>query len=303
MFYKKYDELTANLTKTFRSKKTLSDTAFQFAELALSLDQKNPFEFNLVGLAKFGEMRCYEKLEDPQKLIRAAISAARFFIKSAKFNYEISQSLHDTWADPLSDGIHCYRSAILTLKATKKYNLACFTLNELAEAESFFNQHHNAGNAYEESSRLCAEHSLHPRIFIDSLLNCVECYTKSKRFDLALFTVMSFFVPLEVEYSNLIEQSSFLKNKMNELCGTKSLLFICNNQFSEALNVTETQIVDGEMRNLILKFSELIQSQNVPGIKVFIEEIKNNKRLSKYMLNIIERHYQSLEEKTTEKKS
>lgn len=300
MFFKRYDELTANLTKTFRSKKNILDTASQLAELASSQDQNNPYQYGLIGLAKFGEMRCYEKLEDTQKLIRTAITAARFFIKSAKFNYEISKSLHDTWADPLSDGIQCYRSAIFTLKATKKYNIAVFTLNELAEVESFFGEYHNAGNAYEESTRLCAKYSLHPRIFIDSLLNCVECYTKSKQFDLALVLMMSFFIILEVYYSNIINQSSFLQNKMSELCGTKILLFICNKQYTEAENAAKPWIIDGEMHNKILKFSNLVQNQNISELKNFIEEAKRGKKLTKLMIDIIERYFNLLEESNSE---
>lgn len=300
MFFKRYDELTANLTKTFRSKKNILDTASQLAELASSQDQNNPFQYGLIGLAKFGEMRCYEKLEDPQKLIRTAITAARFFIKSAKFNYEISKSIHDSWADPLSDGIQCYRSAILTLKATKKYNIAVFTLNELAEAESYFEHYHNAGNVYEESTRICAKFSLHPRIFIESLMNCVECYTKCKQFDLALVLVMSFFVPLEADYINIINQSSYLQNKLNELCGVKSLLFICNKRYSEAVNAAETWIIDGEMHNLVLKFSDLVQNQNISELKIFIDEAKKGKKLTKFMINIIERYFSLLEENAPE---
>ena len=116
MFFKRYEELSANLKKSFISKKTITEIAKQFSDLAKSQDQNNQFVFNQIGMARFGEMKCYEKLEDKNKLVRAAISAARFFIKSAEFNYEISRSMRDLWADPLSDGIHCYRTASVILK-------------------------------------------------------------------------------------------------------------------------------------------------------------------------------------------
>ncbi|OHT16284.1 hypothetical protein TRFO_13290 [Tritrichomonas foetus] len=299
MFFKKYDELSANLARAFRSKKNLLETAAQFADLAAMQDQDNPFQYGLIGLAHFGEMRCYKKLEDSQKLIRTAIVAARYFKKSAYFNYEISKSLRNTWAEPLADGIQCYRTAIAALKATEKYNLAITTLNELAEIEEKFEFFHYAGNSYEESVRLCIEHAIRPRLFIDTLLKCVSCYVKCDRFDLSLIIMMSAAVQLETDYSNVIDLSTLLKAQFNELIAAKAALLICNAKFGEARTIATTQLA-GSIGDFLIKYIANVQKSESPSvIKKSLQEANQGETLPPLLVLIVERHCPLLE-KTVE---
>ena len=186
MFYKRFDEISANMTKLFRTKNSLKETAAQFEELSKTQDEDNPFECGLVALAKFGEMQCWQKIEDKQRTVRTAVKAARLFIKSANFNYSISKNLRDTWSDPLADGLHCYRVAIDVLKNDAKPNLAVVLLLELGKTESQFDLLHYAGNTYEEAANLCLEQKLSPPLLFDSLFNGIDSYSKAERLDLAL---------------------------------------------------------------------------------------------------------------------
>ena len=295
MFFKRYEELSANLKKSFISKKTITEIAKQFSDLAKSQDQNNQFVFNQIGMARFGEMKCYEKLEDKNKLVRAAISAARFFIKSAEFNYEISRSMRDLWADPLSDGIHCYRTAIDTLRSLEKHNLAVNLLNELGASESRFEYFHYAANVYEEAVKICIQYPIKPRVFIDTLLNCVDNYVKCERYDLALIIIMSAAVKLETDCSHLIELSTLLKKNFNDLSLVKSLLLINGKQFNEAKYVATTQ-VDGEMQEFLIQYIDLFQNNQIDEIKKLIASLndKDSFKLTDLQIKIIEENYKIL---------
>ena len=189
MFYKRFDEISASMSKIFRTKKNLLETAQQFDELSRSQDEENPFECGLVALAKFGEMQCYQKIDDKQKTVRTAVKAARLFVKSATFNYEISRNLRDTWSDPLADGLHCYRVAADALRSDGKPNLAVVLLLELGKTEYKFDLFHYAGNTYEEAVNISIEQKLSPPLLFDSTFNCIDCYSRADRLDLALLVV------------------------------------------------------------------------------------------------------------------
>lgn len=294
MFFTRYNEISANLSKTFRSKKNLTEAASQFSELASSLDSKNSFEYHLIGLARFGEMRCYEKLEDISKFINTSILAARFFVKSAKFNYEISPTIRDPWIDPLSNGIHCYKSAISVLKSTKKYNLAVLLLNELGSVERHFNYFHNAGNEYEEAVRISTDRSLGVRIFSKSLFNCIECYASCERFDLALILSVGVTAKIESDYIDSENKSPIIQAKVKELNIINDLLFICDEKYQNAIKTIHLHKYEKNISDILEKLIDLCQNKCIDQVQSMIDEFKTNKIFSETFVIVLEKRCQAM---------
>ena len=257
-FYKTFDELMANLGKS-RSKKNLLETAQQFSELAAAQDAENPFLYHQIALARFGEMQCYEKLEDKTKLVRTAIVAARTFVKSATFNIEISKSIRETWSDPLSDGIQCYKTAIAALEAEQKPNLAVATLMELGKIESDFEFFHYAGNVYEEVVDLCLSLDLRPRLLLDALNRAIECYSKCDRFDLAMILVDNTVSKCSTNIREAINASMLLKKDYADLKAVSVLLDIANLKFGSF--AAQSQLAE-PMRQFLKEFSEATQRED-----------------------------------------
>lgn len=255
-FFQTYDELLGEMNKSFRTKKNLSETAQKFSDLAAAQDSDNPFVHGQIGLAKYGEMQCYAKMEDKQKLIKTAITAARMFMKSATFNLEISRAVRESWSDPLSDGIQCYRSAIDALIAENRSNLAVSTLIELAKAEASFDFLHYAANAYEEAVELCVKYELRPRLLIDTLNGAIECYVKCDRFDLALILVENTTTDLNPKIQEAIHASEMLKSDLTELHVTSVLLDIANMRFGSVAGHADLQ---GDIRHFLKAFSDAAQ--------------------------------------------
>jgi tetratricopeptide (TPR) repeat protein len=186
MFFKEYDEIASNLSKYFRSKKSIYETAVLFDRLALSQDRDNPFEAALAGLAQLGALQCYQKVQDTAKTIQTAMTAARLFMKTADYNYQISRCLRETWADALSDGLHCYRVAADLLKSNAKSYLASQVLMELGAAESRFDISHNAANTYEEATLVIIDGKAPLPLLFSAVTAAIVAYNKIDRFDLAL---------------------------------------------------------------------------------------------------------------------
>jgi hypothetical protein len=186
MFFKEYDEIASNLSKYFRSKKSVYETAALFDRLAQSQDRDNPFEAALAGLAQLGALQCFQKVQDTAKTVQTAITAARLFLKTADFNYQISRCLRETWCDALSDGLHCYRVAADLLKVHKKPYLASQVLMELGNAESRFEISHNAANTYEEATLVIIDGKAPLPLLFSAVTAAIVAYNKTDRFDLAL---------------------------------------------------------------------------------------------------------------------
>jgi tetratricopeptide (TPR) repeat protein len=186
MFFKEYDEIASNLSKYFRSRKSVYETAALFDRLAQTQDRDNPFEAALAGLAQLGALQCFQKVQDTAKTVQTAITAARLFLKTADFNYQISRCLRETWCDALSDGLHCYRVAADLLKVHKKPYLASQVLMELGNAESRFEISHNAANTYEEATLVIIDGKAPLPLLFSAVTAAIVAYNKTDRFDLAL---------------------------------------------------------------------------------------------------------------------
>jgi len=289
MFYKRFDELSANMSKIFRTKKSLYETAQAFDKLSMQdLDPENPFECGLVALAKFGEMQCYQKIEDKQKTVRTAVKAARLFIKSATFNYEISRNLRDTWSDPLADGLHCYRVAVDVLKSDGKPNLAVVLLLELGKTEFKFDLFHYAGNTYEEAVNLTLEQKLSPPLLFDSAFNCIECYTKADRLDLAL-ELIERVNEKEKEIIDQINSSSFLKKQYNDLKIFKAQLLLSAFRHTDCVNYAE-QNLEESIAQLFKFLCDASKSNETAQIDALINQAKASNYFTEQQISLFERH-------------
>ena len=274
MFYKNFDELSARLNSSFTSKRALSELAVQFSELGKQQDIENPFEQGMIALAHFGEMQCYEKLQDKQNTIKTAITAARLFVKSATFNYEVSRTIRDLWSDPLADGIHCYRVAYKTLLQDSKPNLAVAILLELAKTEGTFEYFHYAGNTYEEAIQLCIEKNLRPRALIDATFACIKCYAKADRFDLGLIVVTKVIDKLEQTSASLIESSPLMRQQFEDLRIMHAQMLLCTGKYEQCIEFSNKKL-DVKVAVVFAKFCSFEQSKKLDDIDNLLTEAKN----------------------------
>ena len=274
MFYKNFDELSAKLNSSFNSKRAITELASQFSELGKQQDIENPFEQGMIALAQFGEMQCYEKLQDKQNTIKTAISAARLFVKSATFNYEVSRTIRDLWSDPLADGIHCYRVAYKTLLQDGKPNLAVAILLELAKTESSFEYYHYAGNTYEEAIQLCIDKNLRPRALIDATFSCVSCYVKSDRFDLGLIVVSKVIDKLEQTSATLISSSPLMRQQFEDLRITNAQMLLCTSKYEQCIEFSNNKL-DMKVAVIFAKFCSFEKSKKLEDIDALLNEAKN----------------------------
>ncbi|KAK8890799.1 hypothetical protein M9Y10_027998 [Tritrichomonas musculus] len=289
MFYRRFDEISANMSKIFRTKKSLLETAQQFDELSRSQDEENPFECGLVALAKFGEMQCYQKIEDKQKTVRTAVKAARLFVKSATFNYEISRNLRDTWSDPLADGLHCYRVAVDNLKTDGKPNLAVVLLLELGKTEYKFDLFHYAGNTYEEAVNLCNEQKLSPPLLFDSTFNCIDCYSRADRLDLALLVVERVQQKMGQEILDQINASPLMKRQLVDLKIFKAQLLLSAFKHNDCISYANSNLEEG-VAQLFKELSDASRSNQIAVIDALINQAKSSNYFNEQQIALFERH-------------
>ena len=289
MFYKRFDEISASMSKMFRTKKSLYESAQQFDELSRTQDEENPFECGLVALAKFGEMQCYQKVEDKQKTVRTAVKAARLFVKSATFNYEISRNLRDTWSDPLADGLHCYRVAADVLKGDSKPNLAVVLLLELGKTEAKFDLFHYAGNTYEEAVNLSLDGKLSPPLLFDSTFNCIDCYSRADRLDLALLVVERVQQKMSPETIEQINSSPLMKRQLVDLKIFKAQLLLSAFKHSDCIQFSNGNLEEG-VAQLFKELSDASRSNQIAVIDALINQAKSSNYFNEQQIALFERH-------------
>jgi hypothetical protein len=288
-FYKRFDEISATMSKFFRTKKSLYETAQAFQQLANSQDEENPFECGLVALAKFGEMQCYQKMEDKQKTVRTAVKAARLFVKSATFNYEISRNLRDTWSDPLADGLHCYRVAADVLKSDNKPNLAVVLLLELGRTEYKFDLYHYAGNTYEEAVNLSLDQKLSPPLLFDSTFNAIDCYSRADRLDLALLVAEKVSTKMPAEVIEQVNQSPLMKRQLFDLKIFKAQLLLSAFKHVDCIGYSNANLEDGVAR-LFKELCDASRSNQIAVIDVLINQAKSQNYFTEQQVALFERH-------------
>jgi hypothetical protein len=288
-FYKRFDEISASMSKLFRTKKTLYETAQQFQALAGTQDEENPFECGLVALAKFGEMQCYQKVEDKQKTVRTAVKAARLFVKSATFNYEISRNLRDTWSDPLADGLHCYRVAADVLKGDSKPNLAVVLLLELGRTEFKFDLYHYAGNTYEEAVNLAMSEKLSPPLLFESTFNAIDCYSRADRLDLALLVAEKVHTKLPQETLDQINSSPLMKRQLVDLKIFKAQLLLSAFKHVDCIGFSNANLDEG-VAQLFKALCDASRSNQIAVIDALINQAKSQNYFTEQQIQLFERH-------------
>jgi hypothetical protein len=289
MFYKRFDEISASMSKLFRTKKSLYETATAFQNLATTQDEENLFECGLVALAKFGEMQCYQKVDDKQKTVRTAVKAARLFVKSATFNYEISRNLRDTWSDPLADGLHCYRVAADVLKADNKPNLAVVLLLELGRTEYKFDLYHYAGNTYEEAVNLSLDQKLSPPLLFDSTFNAIDCYSRADRLDLALLVVERVQSKINQETLEQINASPLMKRQLVDLKIFKSQLQLMAFKHRECIEFSAANLEDS-VAKLFKELCDASRSNQIAVIDALVNQVKASNYFTEQQVALFERH-------------
>lgn len=289
MFYKRFDEISAQMTKLFRTKNSLKETAAQFDELSKTQDEDNPFECGLVALAKFGEMQCWQKVEDKQRTVRTAVKAARLFIKSATFNYSISRNLRDTWSDPLADGLHCYRVAVDVLKNDAKPNLAVVLLLELGKTESQFDLLHYAGNTYEEAATLCLDQKLSPPLLFDSVFNSIDCYCKADRLDLALAIVDRVSDKFGEDLMKQIDSSPLMKRQFEDLKIYKAQLLLSAFKHDKCIDFAKNNL-DANVKELFEQLCSATKSNSIAVIDALINQARSSSYFTEQQISLFERH-------------
>lgn len=289
-FYKRFDEISAKLTKLFRTKNSLKETAAEFDELSRTQDEENPFECGLVALAKFGEMQCWQKIEDKQKTVRTAVKAARLFIKSANFNFSISRNLRDTWSDPLADGLHCYRVAADVLKGDSKPNLAVVLLLELGKTEAQFDLLHYAGNTYEEAANLCLDQHLSPPLLFDSVFNCVDCYSRADRLDLALLVVDNVQNKLGESANDQISSSQLMKAQLTNIKILKAQLLLSAFKYADCIAYAEKNLEEG-VAQLFKQLCDATKSNQIAVIDSIVNQARSSNYFTDLQISLFERHH------------
>jgi hypothetical protein len=288
-FYKRFDEISGSMSKLFRTKKSLYETAQAFQQLASSQDEENPFECGLVALAKFGEMQCYQKVEDKQKTVRTAVKAARLFVKSATFNYEISRNLRDTWSDPLADGLHCYRVAADVLKGDNKPNLAVVLLLELGRTECKFDLYHYAGNTYEEAVNLSLEQKLSPPLLFDATFNAIDCYSRADRLDLALLVTEKVSTKMQPGIVEQVNQSPLMKRQLVDLKIFKAQLLLSAFKHVDCIGYASANLEEGVAR-LFKELCDASRSNQIAVIDALINQAKAQNYFTEQQIALFERH-------------
>ncbi|KAH0788677.1 hypothetical protein GPJ56_007359 [Histomonas meleagridis] len=289
MFYKKFDEISSKIPKIFNNRKGLYEAAKEYADLATTQDEQNPFECGLVALAIFGEMQCYKKLDDKQKTVRTAVKAARLFIKSATFNYEISRNLRDTWSDPLADGLHCYRVAADVLKSQGKHNLAVVLLIELGKTEAQFDLFHYAGNTYEEALTLCIDQTLSPPLLFDSTFYCIDCYNRADRLDLGLSVVDRVFSKIPQALLDQVRTSPLMNRQFSDLQIFKAQLLLSAFRHAECIEYSAANL-DEKVASIFSSLCEASKSNQIAVIDALINDAKAQNYFTEQHIALFERH-------------
>lgn len=289
MFFQEFDEKLSDLSKFFKMKKSVYETATFFDQLAAAQNTDNPFETALAALAKFGELQCYTKIEDTARTLQTAVSAARLFIKNAKFGYEYSRNIQETWYSPLTDGIHCYRVAADLLKDNKKPYLAAVMLSELAKTEMEFDLIHPAANAYEESINVIIEGKAPLQLLFNSTLACINAYSRVDRFDLALNALDKAQAHFFDNETMWVSPSPIMKRQYRDILIYKAILLLMIFKHKECIEFAEKNLEAPEA-DLLKRLCEASRSSQIYVIDELIEEAKNMKKFNNNQINLLGRH-------------
>lgn len=279
MFYERFNAISTNLSRLIKTRSLFRDTAREYAELQGQYDDEDENECQLIALAAYGELECWLKLDDKEKVIHSAIRAARLFCKAANFSRMSYPSLKDCWFDLLIDGIHCYRVAIDTLKSIGKLNMSVSLLNELGTKEDSFDYYLYAGNAYEEGIRLSLEKNLPKSMVLSTVKRAIWSYTKADRTDLAL----------QVLDKVLLSTGDESNQELGELKGLLLITTLKLDQSQEFFDKSEN-------KEMYLKIIEQTKKVDISRLESMIANARIANTIEPLQLVIIEQHLKNITE-------
>lgn len=293
MFFKEFNETSTNLSKYFRSKRTIYETATLFDQLSLTQDLDNPFESAIAGLAQFGALQCFSKVQDTAKTVQTAVSAARLFMKSADFSYSISRCIKETWAVPLADAMHCYRVAIEVLKANNKPYLASQILMELGNVELRFDMIHNAANTFEEATDVIIEGKAPLPLLFNAATASIGAYNRVDRYDLALAVLdkaQTHFFDNETAW---VSPSPLMKRQYHDILIYRAVLLMMTFKHDEAIQYSQSNL-DPLITEVLKQLIEATKNHQIYQIDLAIDRAKEIKKFSPPHLNLFDRHLQMM---------
>ena len=264
-----------------------------FDRLASTQDEENPFESAVAGLAKFGELQCYQKVHDVPKTIQTAVSAARLFIKTADNSYFISRCMRETWADPLADGLHCYRVAIDLLKESKKTYIAARLLMETAGVEARFDFVHDAANTYQEAVDVIIEGKAPAPLLFEALLATIEAYVNVDRFDLALASLSRARDHFFADEGSWVSPSPMMKDNFNELNVYYAELLLVLFRFEDCI-VYSAENLDTELARLFKELVEATRGHLLYQIDQLIVRARRTKKFTAQQMNLFDKHLEQI---------
>lgn len=291
MFFKEYDEITSNLSKYLKSKKSVYETATLFDRLALSQDQDNPFEAAIAGLASFGALQCFQKVQDVPKTVQTAVTTARLFMKTADNSFLISKCIRETWADPLADALHCYRVAADLLKANNKPYLAAQVIMEMAAVESRFEIVQNAGNTYEEAVDVIIEGKAPLPLLFNAITASVVAYNKAERFDLALAVLVKAHSHFYDNSAAWISPSPLMKRQFHDLNIYHGQLLLMNYKYEEC-EAYANENFDKDVAQIFKEMISATKSHLLYQIDQLIEKARTSKKFSPPHILLFDKHMQ-----------
>ena len=290
-FFKKFDDIASNISKFLRTKKSIYETAVLFDQLALTQDHEDPFECALAGSAEFGAMLCFDKVQDVTKTVQTAVTAARYFLRTADYSFQVSKCLKETWWDPLTDGLHCYRVAIDLLKANKKPYLATQVIMEMAGAETRFELTQSAGNTYEEAVDVILEGKAPLPLLFNALTSAVVAYNKSDRFDLSLGVIEKVQDTMFQNNPAWVAPSPLMKRQFHDINVYHAVLLLMAYRLEECVKLSEDHL-DKEMAATFKELAEATSGHLLYKIDCVIERLRNCRKFSPQHIFLLDKHLQ-----------
>lgn len=279
------------LSKFFKTKRTIYETATFFDQLYHAQKTDNPFDVALAALAKFGELQCYVKVEDTSRALQTAVTAARLFIQNAQFGFEFSKSLPESWSNSLTDGLHCYRVAIDLLKTANKPYLAATMLNEMGKVESDFELTHASGNTYEEAIDVIITGQAPLPLLFTSVLNAIMAYSKIDRYDLALHALQKAQLHFFDNETMWVSPSPIMKRQYRDIQIEHALLLLNVYRYDECLEFIGKNLEPAEV-SIIEKMVEASKSSQIYLMDKIIEEARETKIFNNMQIGLLMKHLQ-----------
>lgn len=287
MFFRDFDKYMTQLSKLLKQKKSVDEMAVLFDQLYQIHTNTNPFDNVLKAIAKFGELECYNKVDDYAGAVQIAVSAARLFISHAEFGYKNSYELKESWVGSLSDGLYCYRLAVKMLNTMRKYFLCSNILNEIGNVELKFDMTHSAGNTFEESVEVIINGDIPLPMLFNTLLSSVRCYIKVERYDLALNIIERAQKYFYKSGNQWLSPLPVMKDQYRLIELYQSLFYMILSKYDECIDFSEKNLSKVETE-LITELCEAAKNYQVFRFDSLIGKAKEKKLFEQSHIALLE---------------